>query len=156
MRMWGYLHRPDGGVHTLRLVVTLVALICLAFFGTVLLFATPAVSDHGAVRVLWVLFAIAGLKMPLILLLWHFVLRNKEWPGRRHEWGPQESREILSYLESEAVRAQDRPDAEARLEYLYREAWNVADALPGERRVPALEVALRIHDMRARVARGSR
>ena len=137
----------------MRLVTTLVILICMAFFGTVLLFATPAVSGSTAVQVLWVLMAIAGLKLPLIALLWHFILRNREWPGKHPDWGPRESREILAYIEMEAARAQHRPDAEARLAYLSAEAWNVADRLPGERKVDALTVALRVDEMRGRLTR---
>jgi hypothetical protein len=156
MGVWGYLYWPDGGVRVMRLVVTLVSLVILAFFGTVLLFATTAVSDSTAVQVIWVLLAIAGLKLPLIALLWHFVLANREWPGRRPDWGPRESREILAYIEMEAARAEHRADAEARLAYLSGEAWNVADAMSGDRKVDALTVALRVDEMRSRAARRAR
>ncbi|MEW6582769.1 MAG: hypothetical protein AB1416_08415 [Actinomycetota bacterium] len=152
MRLWGFLYEPDGRARTMRLVVTLIVLVALAFFGTVLLFATPAVSGSTPVQVAWVLFGVVGLKLPLILLLWHFVMRNREWPGRRPEWSRRESREILAYIQMEAARAESHPDAEARLAYLSGEAWNVADALGGEEKVDALTVALAVDERRARLA----
>jgi hypothetical protein len=39
-----------------------------------------------------------------------------------------------------------RPDAAARLAYLSREAWNVADQVEGNAKVDALTVALRIDE----------
>ena len=152
MRMWRFLYLPDGTVHVMRMVVTLGVCILLAFFGTTLLFATQAVSDNSAVQVVWVLFAVVGLKMPLILLLWHFVFRNREWPGRWPKWSPKEHRDVLAYIEMEAARAQLLPDARRRLDYLSGEAWNVVDALEGHPKVDALTVALRVDEMRQRVA----
>jgi hypothetical protein len=153
VRLWRFLYDADGGVQVMRLVVTLIVAIGLAFFGTLLLFATPAVADSSGGQAAWVLFATVALKLPLLALLWQFVLRNREWPGRRTEWSRSESQEILSYIEAEAMRALDRPDAGARLAYLSGEAWHVADAVEGDVKVDALTVALRIDELRARAAR---
>jgi hypothetical protein len=148
VRIWGYLYDGDGHVRVMRLVPTIVGFIILAFFGTTLIFVTPAISDSGGIQVLWALFVLAGLKMPLILLLWHFIRRNREWPGRWAKWADPEVREILAHLEMEAARAPYLDATAARLDYLSREAWNVADSIEGPARVDALTVALRIDQRR--------
>ena len=45
------------------------------------------------------------------------------------------------------------PDAPARLAYLQREAWNVADRVGGEVKVDAVDVALHIDQLLARTGR---
>lgn len=155
MRLWGFLYDSDGHVRVMRLITTLVAFVILAFFGTTLIFVTPAISDSTAIQVAWALFALAGLKLPIIMLLWHFISRNREWPGRWAKWSTQESREILAHLEKEAWRAKHLPDTAARLDHLSREAWNVADAMEGPSKVDALTVALRIDEQRSTLARNS-
>lgn len=139
----------------MRLIPTLVAFIILAFFGTTLIFVTPAISDSTAVQVTWALFALAGLKLPIIMLLWHFISRNRDWPGRWARWSTKESREILAHLEEEAWRAPYLPDTAARLDHLSREAWNVADAMEGASKIDALTVALRIDEKRGALARNT-
>ena len=42
-----------------------------------------------------------------------------------------------------------RPDAKARLRYLAREAWHVADTTPDEDKASAVAVALRIGQLEA-------
>lgn len=153
MRIWRFLYDDDGNVLVMRLVPTLVACIILAFFGTTLIFVTPAISDHSAVQVTWALFALAGLKLPIILLLWHFISRNRDWPGKWAKWSDRESREILAHLELQAARAANLPQTAARLDHLSREAWNVADSLEGDMKVDALTVALRIDEKRSALAR---
>jgi hypothetical protein len=155
VRLWGFLYDEDGHVRVMRLIPTLVAFIILAFFGTTLIFVTPAVSDSTAIQVTWALFALAGLKLPIIMLLWHFISRNRDWPGRWAKWSTQESREILAQLEKEAWKAPHLPDTAARLDHLSREAWNVADAMEGDSKVDALTVALRIDEKRRSLARSS-
>jgi hypothetical protein len=150
--MWRFLYDDDGHVLVMRLVPTIVGCIVLAFFGTMLLFATAAISDVTAIQVTWALLALAGLKLPLIFLLWHFIIRNREWPGRWARWSRSESREILAYIEMEAARAPYRPDTQERLDYLSREAWNVADSMEGDAKVDALVVALRVDAARKSVS----
>jgi hypothetical protein len=48
----------------------------------------------------------------------------------------------------EAARAPYRPDTQERLDYLSREAWNVADSMEGDAKVDALVVALRVDSAR--------
>ena len=139
-----FLYDEEGRIRVMRLVPLLGVTIALAFFGTLLVFVTPAVSDHSFWRGVWVLFAIFVLKLPLVLLLWWFIWRNKEWPGKRVRWSRKETHEILSYIEAEADRAQRLPDAGARLRYLAAEAWHVADTVEGPEKVDALTVALKL------------
>lgn len=155
MRIWRFLYDDDGHVLVMRLVPAIVACVILAFFGTTLIFVTSAISDATGVQVAWSLFALVGLKLPLISLLWHFIWRNREWPGRWARWSPAETREILAHLEMEAARAPYREDASARLDHLSQEAWNVADAVKGNTKVDALTVALRIDERRSAHARHS-
>ena len=61
-------------------------------------------------------------------------------------WGDREVAEILDHISRQAADAEGRPDAAARLAYLSREAWNVADQVEGTAKVDALTVALRIDE----------
>src|SRR5262245_42174603 len=131
-------------------VITCVA---LAIFGTFLLVLTPVLADHEGIQTLWVLFSVFLLKFPLVCLLWWFIVRNKEWPVRPPKWSDDETREILAYLVGEAERSMPLPDAPARLAYLQREAWNVADRVGGEVKVDAVDVALHLHHMLATTSR---
>lgn len=147
---------PDGTVQVRRVVPLGIALAALGFFGSFLIFATTRVSSNGTVRTLWVIGAVFLLKAPLITLLWWLIMRNREWPGRPVKWGDAETREILAFLDSQALQAMALPDASPRLAHLSAEAWNAADNLDGEARVDALTVALRIDEMAARVRAGRR
>jgi hypothetical protein len=146
-----YLYGPDGRIRVSRLVPLLAVTISMAIFGTVTIIAAPALGGHPAVRTIWVLFSVLLLKLPLILLLWWFIARNREWPNQRPRWSDREMGEILTRLDDEATRALHRPDAQARLAHLSREAWHLADQVGGERKVDALTVALRIDELAGRV-----
>lgn len=141
-----FLHRRDGTLRYWRLVALLGMFIALAIFGGALIWIVPTVTSDGWLRATLVMVAIAGLKLPLILLLWSFIRRNAEWPGRRVAWSDDEVAEILRHLTRRAGEALDQPDAAARLAYLSREAWNVADSVGGGMKVDALTVALRIDE----------
>jgi hypothetical protein len=119
----------------------------LAIVGTGLVAVGSQLSDRPHLQMAWVIFVVFLLKVPLIWLLWWFISRNREWPGRRVVWDRQETAEILAYLQQEAETAQHRPDATARLAYLAREAWNVADNSSGDLKVDALTTALRIEQL---------
>ncbi len=144
------------GPRARRVVPVLVGTAVLAVFGTVLVALTPAITGNGSMQALYVLFVVIVLKLPLIAVLWWLIARNPEWPGTRPTWGPKEQQEILAYLEGEARRVADLPDAEPRLAYLSGEAWHVADRLEGEAKVDALTVALRIDTIASRARRERR
>lgn len=146
-----FLYTETGGVRVRRMIAVVATTIVFALFGTFLLVLTPAFGDHEGIQTLWVLFSVFLLKFPLVSLLWWFIVRNKEWPVRPPKWSPEETREILAYLVSEADRSLGLPDAPARLAYLQREAWNVADrSIGADLKVDAVDVALHIDQLLAR------
>jgi hypothetical protein len=152
-----FLYTPGGQVRMTRLVGVIASTVALAIFGSALLIVTPALGGHEGLQTLWVLFSVFLLKFPLIALLWWFIVRTIEWPMRPPRWSAEETREILRYLIDRADRALPLPDAPARLAYLQREAWNVADRVDGELKVDAVDVALHIDQLASRSrARGRR
>ena len=146
-----FLYTETGRVRVRRMIAVVATCIGFALFGTFLLVLTPAFGDHEGIQTLWVLFSVFLLKFPLVTLLWWFIVRNKEWPVRPPKWSEEETREIMAYLVGEADRSVALPDAPARLAYLQREAWNVADrAIGPELKVDAVDVALHIDQLLAR------
>lgn len=143
-----FLYRTDGTLRRGRLTVTLGVTIALAVFGTALLVLAPRVADSAFGRGLWVMFAVVMLKFPLIAILWSFIRRNAEWPGRPVVWSADELVAILQRLDNEAARAAAHDNSTVRLAHLSGEAWHVADQVSGEAKVDALRVALRIDELR--------
>lgn len=142
-----FLHRThDGSLRRGRLIVLLAVCGGLALFGTGLLVLAPRISDSALGQGLWVMFVVVALKFPLIAILWSFIRRNAEWPGRPVVWSDQELGAILERLDFEASRAAAEGGGEARLAHLSREAWHVADNVSGEAKVDALTVALGIDE----------
>lgn len=137
-----------------RMIYFVMVLFSLAAFGG-LGAAFTELFDSTTVQAVWLLFSVFLLKLPLLGFLWWLIARNKEWPGSPVVWSAEETGEILAYLRTEATRAVDLPDAEARLEYLSREAWHVADKADGPQKGEAVGVALEIDAMRSRT-RGRR
>ena len=127
-----------------RVIPVILVTLVMAIFGTVLVMLTPNIGGPGWLKGMYVLFVVVALKLPLLAVLWWLIARNPEWPGTRPKWTPDEQADILAYLENEAKRVRDLPDALERLEYLSQEAWHVADRLEGEAKVDALTVALRV------------
>ena len=143
-----FLYRPDGTLRRGRLTATLGATIALAIFGTSLLVLAPRVADSAFGRGAWVMFAVVVLKFPLIAILWSFIRRNAEWPGRPVVWSDAELAAILQRLDNEAARAADHENATLRLAHLSTEVWAIADRVSGEAKADALRVALRIDELR--------
>lgn len=154
-----FLYDAEGRVRVRRMIGVVATCLVFALFGTFLLALTPILGGHEGAQTIWVLFCVFLLKFPLISLLWWFIARNKEWPDRPPKWSDRETREILDYLVAEADRSRHLPDAPARLAYLQREAWNVADRVGGQVKVDAVNVALHIDEVsrrkRARRSTGS-
>jgi hypothetical protein len=143
-----FLYTPAGRIRPRRMIVVVAGAVAFAIFGSFLLVLTPVIGqDREGVETVWVLFSVFLLKFPLVFLLWWFIARNKEWPVRPPKWSEEETREIMGYLVSEADRSATLPDAAARLAYLQREAWNVADRVGGELKVDAVNVALHIDQL---------
>jgi hypothetical protein len=150
-----FLYTEHGRVRVRRMIGVVGTCVAFAIFGSFLLALTPTLANHEGLQTLWVLFSVFLLKFPLVALLCWFILRNKEWPVRPPKWSEDETREILDYLVSEAKRSMDLPDSPARLAYLQREAWNVADRVEGELKADAVDVAVRIDALQTR-RRGSK
>jgi hypothetical protein len=151
-----FLFTPAGRVRVGRMILVVASAVALAIFGSFLLVLTPVFGGNEGLQTVWVLFSVFLLKFPLVSLLWWFIARNKEWPVRPPKWSDEETREILAYLVAEAERCRSMADAPARLAYLQREAWNVADRVGGEVKVDAVGVALRIDQMLAAPPRRAR
>lgn len=129
---------------------TVITCIAFALFGSFGLVVTPAFDGNNHVQTLWVIFSVFLLKFPLVGLLWWFIVRNKEWPFQRPRWSPEETREILDYIQGEAERSMLLSDARDRLAYLRGEAWHVADRTSGTLKADAVDLAVRIDRMRMR------
>jgi len=141
----------SGKLRMDRLFPALFALVLLALMGTVLLVATPVFGDNETLRGIWVLTCVFLLKVPLVIVLWWLIWRNNELPGRPVEWSRDEFAGILEHLLRQARAAFLADDEDARLSYLSREAWNLADQVSGDATVDALTVALRIDERRVQL-----
>lgn len=146
-----FLYTPEGRVRVRHMIMVVAPCVALAIFGSFLLVLTPLMTDHEGLRTMWVLFSVFLLKAPLVGLAFWLILRNTEWPGRLPRWSDREAREILAYLQAEAERVAGMPDAPARLAYLQREAWNVADRMGGDVKLDAVGVAVAIDARLARI-----
>ena len=135
-----------GALRMRRLFMTVFACVLLALLSTVLLVATPVFAHNELIEGIWVLTCVFFLKMPLVIILWWLIWRNSELPGRPVEWSRDELAGIFEHLLRQARAAARAPDERARLEYLSREAWHVADRVDGDVKVDALTVALRIDE----------
>ena len=145
----------SGQLRRRRLFHAIFACILLALLSTVLLVATPVFAGNELIQGVWVLTCVFFMKLPLVVILWWLIWRNKELPGRRVQWSHDELAGIFEHLLRQARHASSAHDEEARLAYLSGEAWNVADQVSGNAKVDALTVALRIDERLAEV-RGPR
>jgi hypothetical protein len=144
----------SGRLKRRRLFHAVFACVLLALLSTLLLIAAPAFAGNELVQGIWVLSCVFFMKMPLVMILWWLIWRNKELPGRPVEWSHDELAGILEHLLRQARYAATANDEQARLAYLSGEAWHVADRVGGDAKVDALTVALQI-DERLAVVRGS-
>ncbi len=137
---------PDsrGRTRRSRSLMLFAIFVPLAIFGPAALIGIPRWTESTMWRGILVGIFVVMLKVPLILLLFSFIRRNSEWPGKPVKWSDPEVVEILAALRAGAARADGMPNREARLAHLSREAWNVADRLDGPQQVDALTVALQI------------
>jgi hypothetical protein len=148
-RLNQYLFDDDGKGRRTRLIGTWIALIVLAVAGsamfTVMQYATP----RDLSMFIWMMVIVVALKIPLIAFVGWLIYRNKEIPGVPVVWSDREVREILNYIVAQARASAGRPDAAARLVYLSREAWHVADQADGALKADAVGVALEIDRLAA-------
>lgn len=136
-----------------RVIPAILIALVLAIFGTVLVTLTQEVTSTRWMQAAYVLVVVVALKFPLLAILWWLIARNSDWPGTGVNYTPDDQAQIFAYLESEAQRAEQMPDAIARLAYLSQEAWHLADHLEGHAKVDALTVALRVDLIASRANR---
>jgi hypothetical protein len=141
---------PNGRVRMRRMVITVGTLVFFAMFGTAFLLFTPFLTGDPHIKVIWLVVCVVLLKLPLIAFCWWLIGRNKEVPGVPVVWSANETQDILGYLTTQARESLERPDVYARLAYLSREAWHVADRAEGPIKADAVGVALEIDRLAAR------
>lgn len=141
----------SGRLRMRRLFYAVFACLLLALLSTVLLVATPVFAGNELIQGIWVLTCVFFMKLPLVIILFWLIWRNKELPGRPVEWSHDELAGIFEHLLRQARHAATAHDEEARLAYLSNEAWNVADRVGDDAKVDALTVALRIDERLAEV-----
>ena len=144
--MTRFLYHADGRLRRGRMVLLLCITLPMAVFGPALLVAIPSITDDDLGRGALAFLAVALFKVPLMLLFFVFISRNRELPGRRVKWGDDEISEILESLRVQADNADRFADAESCLQRLSADAGHVADQLAGPRQVDALTVALQIDE----------
>jgi hypothetical protein len=135
-----YFH-PNGRVRLRRMVITMATLIFFAMFGTGFMIFIELFAGNSGLKVAWLVVFVVLAKLPLIAFCWWLIARNQEIPGRPVIWSADETREILRALTSQARQSLDLPETGARLAYLSREAWHVADQAVGAVKADAVGVA---------------
>jgi hypothetical protein len=142
--------QPNGRVRMRRMVITMATLIFFAIFGTGFMIFIELFTNNSGLKVAWLVIFVVLAKLPLIGFCWWLIARNMEIPGRPVVWSADETREILQALTSQARHSVDMPDTGARLAYLSRESWHVADQAVGEVKADAVGVALEIDRLASR------
>lgn len=142
--------QPNGRVRLRRMVVTMATLIFFAMFGTGFMLFIALFGHNSGLDVAWLVIFVVLAKLPLIAFCWWLIARNKEVPGVPVVWSPEETHDILRALSNQARQSLELPDAGARLAYLSREAWHVADQADGSVKADAVGVALEIDRLASR------
>lgn len=145
-----FFFQPNGRARRGRMAATMAILIVLAMFGTASMVFITMFGGNTAVETAWLVVFVVLAKIPLIAFAWWLIWRNKELPGREVVWSQDEVREILRALSDQARQSLEMPDTGARLAYLSREAWHVADKADGSMKADAVGVALEIDRLASR------
>jgi hypothetical protein len=145
-----YYFMPNGRVRLRRMAVTMAVLIFFAMFGTGFMVFIALFTNNTSLKLTWLVVFVVLAKLPLIAFCWWLIARNKEVPGVPVVWGEDETREILQALIDQARQSLEMPQTGARLAYLSREAWHVADKAEGRLKADAVGIALEIDRLAAR------
>jgi len=137
-------YQPNGRVRLRRMVITMATLIFFALFGTGFMLFIELFGHNSGLDVAWLVMFVVVAKLPLIAFCWWLIARNKELPGVPVVWSTEETHEILRALSSQARQSLPLAETGARLAYLSREAWHVADQADGAVKADAVGVALEI------------
>jgi hypothetical protein len=139
-----FFHDHEGRLRNRRAFIFTGILALLAFGGTTLVILILVVVQPPTAIAALLAFGIIGCKLPLLVWCWRIMGRHMETPGKPVVWSAEETREILAYLTRQAEASRTAPDAAARLAYLTKEAWHVADQADGALKADAVGVALEI------------
>jgi len=142
--------QPNGRVRLRRMAITMATMIFFAMFGTGFMVFIALFTSNAGLEVAWLVVFVVLAKLPLIAFCWWLIARNKEVPGVPVVWSADETREILRALTDQARQSLEMPETGARLAYLSREAWHVADRAEGDLKADAVGVALEIDRLAAR------
>jgi hypothetical protein len=148
-RLNRYLFDEHGRARRPRMLITALTLVFLALAGSGLFVVMGLFAANPPLAPAWVLSIVVVLKLPLIAFCGWLIFRNKEIPGVPVVWSSREAREILDYISAQTRASLTRPDVRARLAYLSREAWHVADHAEGTLKADAVGVALEIDRLAA-------
>lgn len=118
------------------------AAIAFALFGSFLLVLTPELSAHPGLQILWVLFSLVLLKVPLLALVWWLIARRRRTRPRR--WSERETLGFLGTLSDEAARLTGLPDSAERLDALRADAWRAVEQGDPSATPAAVALALRL------------
>lgn len=143
-RLTRYFYDADGRARRRRMFRAILALAIIAVTGSIAFVVLELLVRNAALGLVWLALLGVGLKIPLIAFLGWLIFRNKEVPGARVVWNGPEILEILDYLTAQARASLADPNPGARLSYLAREAWHVADQADDELKAYAVGVALEI------------
>lgn len=145
-----FFFQPNGRARRGRMAATLATLVVLAMFGTASMVFIAMFGGNTTMETVWLVAFVVLAKIPLIAFAWWLIWRNKELPGREVVWSDQEVRGILRALSDQARQSLEMPSTDARLAYLSREAWHVADKADGSMKADAVGVALEIDRLASR------
>lgn len=128
------------------------AAVALALFGSFLLALTPSLDGAPGLQILWVLFSLVLLKVPLLLLVWWIIVRRRARGDR--PWSEEATRAFLDRTAGEAARAAGMPDGGVRLERLRAQTWAALERTDGAHTPALVDLALRIERLERRPEAG--
>jgi len=142
----------SDGAPRVRFVLGRAAVVALAvgvaLFGSFLLVITPRLSSSPGLQVVWVIFALVLLKVPLLGMVWWLIAHRRR--SRQVRWSEPETRRFLDAVADEAVRVAGLPDAAERFDALRADAWRAVEEGDDALTPAAVELALRLDRDRRR------
>jgi hypothetical protein len=136
----------DGDMRVARVLAIVMALVAIIVVGTVGVSIAGAVAGPETLA-FGALIVFLAIKLPFLGFVFWIIMRQGGG-YTQSEWSERERGEILDYLRTQAREAKGKPDEAKRLQWLAREAWNVADTVSDEHRAEAVALAVEISALR--------
>jgi len=136
----------DGDMRVARVLAIVMALVAIIVVGTVGVSIAGAVAGPETLA-LGAIIVFLAIKLPFLGFVFWIIMRQGGG-YTQSEWSERERGEILDYLRTQAREAKGKPDEAKRLQWLAREAWNVADTVSDEHRAEAVALAVEISALR--------